>query len=374
RLPGMAALLLAVAGLVLAGCSSPAPGPGSGPGAGSAPGPGTGSATSGRFGARQADALVKTTMTTNNTANSKLDERLLASYETGSALDIDAAQYRGARLSGTNAGSTPFALHLRQTVIGPSSSGRATDLESFVAVGRSYLLKKQPRSAKSSCPHPDTVLVFESRHGGAYKIALEPSADAGAVPRITTSRRDLAPALSAPLARSAARLPGAIATALERYEASGKLGGLSKGDFSGVCWALPNPRAELREAARAGFEERDLYRATGSVVSYPVSGHRAFVIFTLRSAESILAPSGNYVEWQHSRDDPSSYLLASGHYSRVTEQSEIEVAATTGAVSGASRMLYEIIGSYEGIVSIAGTRVSGGSGQLTAAPLPGISP
>ncbi|MGH9303457.1 MAG: hypothetical protein ACRDZ5_03480, partial [Acidimicrobiales bacterium] len=330
--------------------------------------------------ARKADAIARSTMATNNRANAKLDNRLLESYETDSALQIDAAQYHAERLSGSRAASTPFSIHIRQTVLEAGARPSA-----FAVVGESYLLGRKP--ASEPCPNSDSVLVFErSGDNNAYKIALEPSSDHLGIPQVSTGRGDVAVPLTSSLAKAARAMPSRLATALERYEASGVLGGLSKSDFSGSCWALPDPRVELQSVGRSGLEERQLFKPVGLMVTFQLRNGLALVMFTLSSEETIVSASpGAFVDWRHVRGDPTTYFLASGHYSKVTERTDIEVVATLGEPPGPSgprdsvgsttgqttghtgaRPGYRVIGAYEGALAVTGTRISAGSGgELT---------
>jgi|GEM_PF-2823139 len=348
RATGAAGLLALAAGL-LAGCTSAAS-PASGGSSTTSPGRG------GTLTVAEADAIVRSVMATNNRANAHLDTRLLGSYEAGSAYTIDAAQYQASRLAHAS-NNVPFSVVPLETVLAP---GSATSPERFVVVGKTVLLKKLPKSQLGSCPSNDTLLVFQRSAGGRWQIVLEPSASTGAFARFATTAGHVASPVPSSLASTAGGVPGRVARALVRYEASGALGPFRRSDFSGSCWAVPDPRAAVQGALQAGFDARELFSPSGAALTYPLEGGRALELFTLRFADTIVAGSGTSIYWRHDSTIPSSALLPVGHYSRVTESGAVEIAAFVSP-SGS----YQLCGAYSGTTSITGVRAkvsSGGTG------------
>lgn len=297
-------------------------------------------------------------MATNNRANKSLDTKLLSSYEAGSAFTIDSAQYTAFRLAHA-ADDVPFEVVPLQIVLG-SAKGR------FFVVGRTVLLKKLPKSQLGACPSNDTLLVFQLAASGRWQIVLEPSASAGAFATLATGRGGQAPPLPASLTSAVSGVPGRVANALARYEASGSLGPFRRSDFTGACWAVPDPRAAILGAQQQGFEARELFSPSGRVVSYLLSDGKALEMFTLRFAETIVAGSGTSIYWPHDRSQPSYDLLPIGHYSRVTEAGEVEIAAFVSPSGG-----YELCGAYSGVTSVTGARARA-SAEGTAPTLLGF--
>ena len=343
----LAALLLLAT--LLAGCASSAPGS-AGAGAGA-----------GALSVQGAERVLAAVMATNNRANASLDTKLLASYETGSAFAIDAAQYQASRLAHAS-DSLPFGVVPLQTVV----SGSGTP-ERFLVVGRTVLSRRVPKSQLGACPNDDTLLLFEhSAPGDRWRIALEPSADAGRFAELAASRDGTASVVPAALEKATDELPGRVAAALVRFEASGRLGSLRPSDFNGACWAVPNPRLAVQQAEQAGFDARELFAPVGPSVTFALADGGGLALFALRFVETIVAPVSSAIAWHHDSQVITSSLLPAGRYSRVTETGEVEIAALVGS-SGT----YGLAGAYSGTTSITGTKakapLSGGPGTLLSA-------
>ncbi len=296
-------------------------------------------------------------MSTNNKANSALDTPLLASYEAGSAFAIDAADYKASRLAHVT-GSIPFGVKPLQVVLGSGGN-------SFLVVGETVLLAKLPKSRLGACPNSDTVLAFERSRAGRWQIVLEPSADSGRFPTLATATGGLARSVPAAASSVARRLPGEVATALEHYEASGQVGSLSRSDFTGSCWQVPDPHAEVISEQAAGFDARELYSPSGRTLTFPMPGGDTLVLFTLASSESIVAPAGAAVRWRHVSGAPWMSLLPAGLYGQVVESGQLEIAAVMSPGGG-----YRLVGAYSGITSVTGVKAKaqapGGQPTLTS--------
>lgn len=224
--------------------------------------------------------------------------------------------------------------------------------ERFLVVGRTVLSKKLPPSQLGPCPNDDTLLLFErSAPGDRWRIVLEPSADAGRFATLATSPGGTASAVPAAVEKAAGGLPARVATALVRYEASGRLGSLRQGDFNGACWAVPNPRLAVQQAQQAGFDARELFTPLGDSVTFALADGEGLALFALRFAETIVAPASSAIVWHHDSQVITSSLLPAGRYSRVTETGEVEIAAFVGS-SGA----YRLAGAYSGTTSITGAK------------------
>ena len=256
RRASKAGVVTALVGLSLAACSS------------SPPRAGTPATKAGRpfLSSKQAAAIVGRTASTNNKANSTLDLPLLHSYESGSAYAIDGAQYTMSKLAkklGTKpAPFEPFSVRPLQVVVG---GGRKYPL-GFLAVGTTSL--EGAGKATGSCPHGDTLLEYEkSSAASPWRIILEPAANQGDFAQLASEDGVAAP-LSAAEDAAADKVPQRVATALQSYEVSGRLGPFSSVDFNGPCWSIPYPRKELLQIEASGVSGRELYRRAGGTVSY----------------------------------------------------------------------------------------------------------
>jgi hypothetical protein len=301
----------------------------------------------------QMAAVVATTMKLNNKANESLDLRLLRSYESGSALAIDAASYReSAALPSTTCLSPPFSVKVLAAVtVGGSSYPRR-----FVVLGSSYQLPP-PKGCSSSgsggaCPHADSIFEFERTAPGApWEIYLEPSADTGDIVHLATAGGVASPPASSAVAAAAA-VPGALAADLEQYEATGSRGLLQPSYFAGSCWLIPDPRSAYEQYAKSGVNAHQVYSPASDQVSVPVTGGGALTMFTLDFETTLLpATAGSTIDWvSEPASDPVTALLASGQYKRVLEMGALQIAAET---HGGGR--FTVIGAYFGVTSITGT-------------------
>jgi hypothetical protein len=370
-------LSASLAALGVAGCSAAPPPASSGTAPAAQAGPGIVST-------RQAAAVLGRTSATNNKANATNDLRLLRTYETGSALAIDASQYNMsnlAKLLGTKPSpSTPFTIRPLQLVVDGGSGYPA----GFLAVGTTELEGSQKNAG--SCPHADTLLQYEKSSPSApWRIDLEPSANEGSFVALATDDGVAAPLTPAERA-AAAGVPQRVATDLQDYEVSGHLGPLSAADFDGSCWAIPDPRKQLQQTEAAGLSGRDVYAPAGGSVAYliaaprtgarrtsPGSGKGAaggvLVLFTLGFDDELFGTGGSPVVWSvQPASDPVSVLLPAGHYSSVEEHGDLELAAEVQADGHLS-----IVGEYAGVTSVKGQLArapSGPGGTLAADRMP----
>jgi hypothetical protein len=303
-------------------------------------------------------AIVSATMATNNKANRSLDLTLLKSYETGSALAIDAASYReSAQLADSACEYPPFGLKVLQAV----AEGGASYPQRFVVLASSYPLP-QPSGCSSpggSCPHADSIFSYERASAGApWKITLEPSADSGDIVHLDASD-GAAGQLSASDASAARELPPALATDLESYEATGGRGPLQASYFTGTCWLIPDPRAALEQYRKSAVTSHQVYSPASDQVSVPVAGGGALTIFTLDFETSLLpASAGGTIDWVAAPTvEPVTGLLPSGQYRSIEEKGALQIAAETGPAGK-----FTIVGSYDGITSVTGTLGAPGQG------------
>jgi hypothetical protein len=303
---------------------------------------------------RKADQILASVMATNNRSNAALDTKLLGTYETGSAFTIDSADYEASRLAHSSS-SVPFGVVPLQTVLSSVGLSGGTPAR-FLVVGRTVIEKKLPKKDLGACPEDDTLLVFQATARGRWQIVLEPSADAGGFAELATGGGHEASPVPAALASTAAGVPSRVANALVRYEASGSLGPFDKSDFNGACWAVPDPRAAVEQAQASGFDARELFSPAGLALTYLLRNGKALELFTLRYADTIVAPVNSPIIWHHNARIVSSSLLPAGSYSRITESGEVEIAAFVDS-SGA----YKLVGAYSGTTEITGDRTAPGS-------------
>jgi hypothetical protein len=300
----------------------------------------------------QMAAIVVATMTLNNAANKSLDLRLLRSYESGSALAIDAASYtESAAVPSSTCSYPPFGIKVLSAVAEVGSSYP----QRFVVLGSSYPLpapKGCPGSG-GSCPDADSIFEFERAAPGApWEISLEPSADTGDVVHLSAGGGAAEP-LSPTDVAAATALPRALAADLEHYEATGTRGPLQASYFTGSCWLIPDPRAAFEQYRKSGVNAHQVYSPASDQVSIPITDGGALTMFTL-DFETTLLPgaAGGTIDWVSlPAAEPVTALLASGQYSRVVEQGALQVAAVTG--SGGR---FSIIGAYDSVTSVSGTK------------------
>ncbi len=308
---------------------------------------------------QQAEVILGRTMATNNEANATSDLALLRRYESGSALAIDGAQYTMTKLAkrlGTKPSPyEPFTVRPLQVVVGAGGAG-------FLVVGATYL--EGAEKAAGSCPHADTLLQFErSSAGSAWRIALEPNANEGAFARLAADGGMAVP-LPASERATADRVPQQVATDLQDYEVSGRLGPFSARDFNGACWAIPDPRKELRQTEAAGLSGRELYAPARGTIAYLIaagSGAKAsgsassagkgapggvLVLFTLDFENELFASANSPIDWTvQPSSDPLSVLLPAGHYSERRRARQPRARRRSSATTAGSRSSGSTTGS-----------------------------
>lgn len=305
---------------------------------------------------------------TNNRANATLSRYLLSSYESGSAFRIDEATYRGDRDAHYLPPQAPFGITLQEMSVPRQSSYPAQ----FVVEGLEHSLLRHP-PVQARC---GSVYVFErSSPAVPWRVALEPETDPGALGGLARGRAGFAPVPSRREVRLAAVVPGELAKAFLREETTGSLGRLRASDFTGQCWQVPDPRADLEQGEASGYDLRELISpgspADAAVAS--LTGGRTLVVLTLRFEEQITAPSAtDPISWTHPplsshEADSYTYFLRAGQYSEVDQTTEVEVAADVGSTASQWRL----VGGYEGVVSVTGTRMKKASttpGTLASYP------
>lgn len=339
----MATSVLLVAGLGLAGCSGA-----SSASSGTEASP-TGTPVVSPSAARK---VIAPTMATNNKANAKLDSALLASFEGGSAFAIDDATYKADKAARFTPPASPFTLDLGELALTRQTTWPAT----FLAVGTQQPLQKSSSKA-ATC---DAMLDFQKTSAsGKWRIVLEPTVNAKGVPKLAKAKAGYAPTVSPATEKLADALPAKVTAALLAEETSGKLGPFSKSDFTGDCWELPNPRADLTEAAEAGYDQRDLFSPIDppDTQSVALAGGSTLVMFTLRFEDEMISSSDNPVSWGHpslskNPEEAWTYFLASGSYSEVKESGELQVAV----VLSPGGKKWSVVGSYSGVTSVTGTK------------------
>ncbi len=345
-----------LAGLVLAGCSS------SGVASQS-------TTSSSGITPAFARAFITKMMETNNKANKALSSSLLATYESGSAFNLDNATNDQERLAlkakDPLAAYTPFDLDVRSVGVVRRPSGE----ESFVVIGTPHTLVQNP----PKLPACDSVLDLERPSSSAsFKLALEPSVPPSDLPPLAISADGYEAPVSSSQQSMAAKLPQRVVTAFLTEETSGKLGPFAKSSFTRACGSLPDPRLDVVDAESKDDDARDLYSVAQppDVSEYALTSGRTLVMFTLRFDDEVVAPSSSPIEWTHTATakdpaEPSVYLLKAGAYKEVSEAGEIEIAAVVQP-SGA----YAVVGSYPGVTGITGVVASPtstpGTGTLTA--------
>ncbi|MHB8244269.1 MAG: hypothetical protein ACYDGN_02790 [Acidimicrobiales bacterium] len=300
-----------------------------------------------------ARAIVMSTMRTNNVANAKLDSRLLASYESGSAFLLDNSTYRADRAAKFVPPSSPFSISLKSIAPSPQAGWPA----SFLAAGIQHSLGKNAAKA----PSCGALLDFQRQAPSArWKIVLEPTVNGNALPVPAKLSGGHVPSVSATLQKAADAVPRAMTRALLSEETSGRLGPFTKSDFSGNCWAIPNPRLDVVNAESSGFSQRDLFTPVTPADSTAVAlaGGKTLVMFTLRFVDQLVATSASRpISWTHASlsKNPAgawTYFLGRGTYSQVLERGELEVAV----ILGPGGKHWSVVGSYLGVTSVTGHR------------------
>lgn len=322
------------------------------------------------FAPSQVASIVSRTSTVNNRANAQLSASLLHSFESGSAYSIDSAVYTMTKLAhAPTSGLSAFGIQIRSASV-PRPS---TYPYEFAIIGSTYSLPSRKPLPAAPCGSLRTLLVFErTSAAGAWDISLEPSVDGTAVGSFATGAGRYAPVVPAAASTAARELPAAVAHDLQQYEASGSLGPFARTDFTGKCWALPDPRSDLKSAEQARLSARELFSPTGQVAEFMLSGGRVLVIFTLSSTEQLL-PSNvkRSIAWtsRPSQSLPSD-LLPTGHYAQITELGQTEVAVV---ITAASPARFTVVGDYSGIESVTGTKSSAPAGPTGTSGGPGAS-
>jgi hypothetical protein len=348
---GPALAIAIVASLCLAACSSSS--------GGSVPPSSTGDAASGSpvLTPSAARALLAATTGTNNKANAKLSSSLLASYEAGSAYELDDATYQAELLA------------KRDSSFKPSNSAFTIELEALGLVRQTawpadLLTIGDQKSLSKTAPKTTecgTMLDFErTSPGGRWQIVLEPSTNASPLPHLATSRGGYLQPVSGADERAAKVLPSQVSKDLLAEETTGKLGPFKSSDFTGKCWELPNPRADVVSAEQKGLSQRDLYSPVSptDTSAFALRDGGAVVMFTLRFEDQVIAASGA-IAWKPTAVAAGAggawqYFLAAGAYSQVIEKGEIQIAAEINP----GGKTYSVIGTYPGITSVTGTKAS----------------
>jgi hypothetical protein len=377
----MAAALAAVS-LVLAACSSsPSKGgsrtPPTSTGRSSTNGSSAGGSSSGA--SANGDAvitpgaareIVAPTMITNNRANATLDSSLLASYEAGSAFTLDNASYEADRAARFVPPASPFAVDLRDLGLVHQTSWPA----SFLAIGtQQTLVRNAPKG-----PTCGTLLDFERTSASSrWHIVLEPSVNANALPTPAKTAGGYEVAVSAARQREAGRLAGEVRAAFLSEETSGNLGPFAKSDFTGSCWELPDPRADVVQAEASGLSQRDLFSTVprSTTAAFALSGGSTLVIFTLDTEDQVVETSpSDPITWTHpslSKEPGAAwtYFLPTGYYSAVNEWGAIEIAVVLSP-SGRS---WSVVGSYSGITKLSGQKTKSAPSQAPSTTLAGFT-
>jgi hypothetical protein len=309
-------------------------------------------------------AVVAATMSLNNKANKSLDLGILKSYESGSALAIDAAGYSetAAAAGGGRCSYLPFSVKVRSAM----AEGGLSYPQRFIVVASQYSLPAPGCSPPTgSCPNPDWIYEFErARSGAPWKIALEPSVDTGDSVHLAADGGVAGP-LTPSETTAVEALPHLLAADLERYEATGDRGPLQASYFTGSCWLIPDPHTAYEQYANSGVSSHEAYSPASDQVSVPSTGEAALTVFTL-DFETRLVPvsAGGTIDWiSDPSSDPATALLATGPYKRIVEKGAVQIAAETG-----SDGRFTVIGAYFGFTSVTGTPGSpsepGGNGGV----------
>ncbi|MGO9558712.1 MAG: hypothetical protein ACLPQS_01025 [Acidimicrobiales bacterium] len=316
-----------------------------------------------------ARALLAKTTATNNEANAKLSSSLLASYEAGSAYELDEATYEAERLaereSSFKASNPAFTIDLKALGLVRQTAWPADVL----TIG----IQKSLVKASPATPACGTMLDFaRTASSGRWQIVLEPSTNASGLPHLATSSDGYLQPLSSTDEGAAKAVPGEVSKALLTEETSGKLGPFKSSDFTGKCWQLPNPRSDVISAEQKGFSQRDLYSpvSPADTSAFALRGGGELVMFTLRFEDQVLAASGA-IAWSPSSVAAGAggaweYFLAAGSYSQVVEKGELQIAVEVAP----GQESYSVVGAYPGITSVTGTKASSStttpSGTLTS--------
>ncbi len=297
----------------------------------------------------------------NNEANARLNYAEQAAHEAGTALVLDDAAFRVAKLAGDRtldgAHYVPFSERLISAAVPAQSSYPVR-----IAAETSTVLSSGAPSQPKGCAQTGALDVLARDSATSpWRVTLEPY-----VPRLSVlpafarhhDHGSFAP--SHGLSMPAAAVGAAVASAFRGRAATGAGDTLVPAlDYTNtrtcahpVVWD-PRPWTGTRNGL--ALSSRFGVVTPTDAVGFATVGGGALVALTIREQYSERPQvAGDYVQWGHGSFTPWD-LLAVGHYATVTIVVDQQVLVLDP--SAASGQPARLVGSYNGVVSVTGTPV-----------------
>lgn len=294
----------------------------------------------------------------NNADNANLSYALQATHEEGSALVMDDAGFRAAKLSGYKTLEGPRYYPFYGTVTESSVPVQSAYPERFISVMKQSSPPGTP-SADRVCPESGDILEMEKNSGSSpWRVSLEPYlARLSSVPTLLGSSSGEGKFASGhSYALNLSTLPHTMVIALNARASTGSGGYLLPASvFSyGHCGDLgledPHREVGIYHGLVQSFSASTI--TPSDVTAYATKDGGALAVFTVREQVSERpAIAGQYVIWSHGATSWWS-LLPAGHYSTIswTIDQELAVYVPTTKSSAKAR----IVGGYNEVISVTG--------------------
>ncbi len=301
----------------------------------------------------RADAL-------NNEANATLNYAEQAAHEAGTALVIDDAAFRVAKLAGERTLEGAHYVPFKDRLVSSSVPAQYAYPVRIAAYGVETLASGAPDPQKGCAGSGDYYVFSRASAASPWRATLEPFvARISALPAFASHHGHGDFAGSSGLSIPVSAMGSALVRALEGRAATGAGNALVPAiDYANsnscahpVFW---DPR--LFTGARNGlaFTSRIGAVTPSDAVGFATVGGGALVALTIREQYTERPQvSGDYVQWNHGSFTPWD-LLAVGHYSSVTVVVDQQVLVLDPPAAGGPA---HVVGAYDGVVSVTGTPV-----------------
>ena len=298
----------------------------------------------------------------NNASNTNLSYALQASHEAGSALVMDDATFRAAKLSGYKTLEGVRYYPFYGTVTASSVPAQTSYPATFVAIMKQKSAPGTP-SAYRSCSEGGGILVEQKDSSSSpWRAILEPSvAQSSSIPAFSKSSSGHGLLASGgSYALKIASLPTTMVAALSaraRTDAGGAL--LPASDFAyGHCGTLgladPHRDVGVQRGLELSFRASTI--TPSDVTAYQTKGGGALAVFTLREEVSEKPVAANqYIIWGHGAT-PWWSLLPIGHYASVSWTTDQELAVYVPSATSTAKA--RVVGGYAEVVAVTGTPVA----------------
>jgi hypothetical protein len=298
----------------------------------------------------------------NNASNTNLSYALQATHEGGSALVMDDATFRAAKLSGykTVEGARYYPFY--GTVTASSVPAQTSYPATFVAIMKQKSAPGTP-SAYRSCSEGGGILVEQKDSASSlWRAVLEPSvARLSSIPAFSKSSSGNGLfANGGSYALKISSLPTTMVAALSaraRTDVGGAL--LPASDFAyGHCGTLgladPHRDVGVQRGLELTFRASTI--APSDVTAYQTKGGGALALFTVSEEVSEKpAVASEYIIWSHGAT-PWWSLLPTGHYATVSWTTDQELAVYVPSATSTAKA--RVVGGYAVVVAVTGTPVA----------------